>query len=308
MFTLNAQSDNLISLCLVTYQTRDYLKGCLDSIAACPPRRPIELILVDNGSKDGTVQLIEQSFPQAVLIQNETNRGYTAAMNQALREAKGQYLVQLNPDTIVYEQALDTLADFLDAHPEVGICGPKVLNPDGTLQRSCRRGESTPLAVFAHFSGLDRLFPHQAKLAQYWMSYRQEDETHEVAGVSGSCMMIRRAVVEQIGYLDERFFAYQEDADYCFRARQAGWKVMYVPTAKVLHYGGVGGSHVEPYRSILEWHRSYWLYYRKNLAHNYPNWFNALYYLMMGVKLGSSLALQVLNLGRFSSRKRKVQR
>lgn len=296
-----------ISICIVSYQTRAFLERCLTSIFAHPPRRSFEIIIVDNGSTDGTPELLKQAFPQVKLIQNEQNLGYTIAMNQALRWAQGTYLVQLNPDTEVYAGAFDLLADFLETHPEVGICGPKVLNPDGTLQRPCRRGESTPLAVIAHFSGLDRLFPNHPKLAQYWMSYRGEDEIHEVAGVSGSCMMIRRAVVDQIGYLDERFFAYQEDADYCFRARQAGWKVMYVPTAKILHYGGVGGSHVEPYRSLIEWHRSYWNYYRKNLAHNYPGWFNALYYLMMGIKLGGSLALQALNLGRFSKRKVKIQ-
>ncbi len=294
---------DLLSICIVSYQTRDYLQRCLDSIRVHPPQRPFEIIIVDNGSTDGTPELLCKTFSQVMLIQNSQNVGYTAAMNQALRRAQGEFLVQLNPDTEVYEGAFDLLADFLEAHPEVGICGPKVLNPDGSLQRPCRRGESTPLAVVAHFSGLDRLFPNNPKLAQYWMSYRHEDEIHAVAGVSGSCMMIRRAVVEQIGYLDERFFAYQEDADYCFRARQAGWKVMYVPTARVLHYGGVGGSHVQPYRSVIEWHRSYWHYYRKNLAHNYPSWFNALYYGMMGVKLGSSLVLEALRLGRFSRRK-----
>lgn len=294
-----------LSICIVSYQTRHYLNRCLDSIYQASLQRPFEIIVADNGSCDGTSEFLRNEFPQVQLIQNPQNLGYTVAMNQALRLAQGNYLIQLNPDTEVHPAAFDLLADFLDAHPEVGICGPKVLNPDGSLQRSCRRGESTPLAVIAHFTALDRLFPNNPKLAQYWMSYRNEDEIHEVAGVSGSCMMIRREMVEQIGYLDERFFAYQEDADFCFRARQAGWKVMYVPTAKILHYGGVGGSHVQPYRSIIEWHRSYWNYYRKNLAHAYPGWFNALYYLMMAAKLGFSLALQALNLGRFSARRLK---
>ncbi len=298
-------SDTSISICIVSYQTRQYLSRCLKSIYAHPPRRSFEVIIADNGSTDGTGEWLQGEFPQVKVIQNTQNLGYTAAMNQALRLATGEYLVQLNPDTEVEQGAFDTLADFLDVHPEVGICGPKVLNPDGTLQRSCRRGESTPLAVMAHFSGLDRLFPQNPRFAQYWLSYYPEDEIHPVAGVSGSCMMIRRQVVDQIGYLDERFFAYQEDADYCFRARQAGWKVMYVPTAKILHYGGLGGSHVQPYRSIIEWHRSYWNYYRKNLAHAYPGWFNVLYTLMMAAKLGLSLALQALNLGRFSKRRLK---
>jgi GT2 family glycosyltransferase len=121
-----------------------------------------------------------------------------------------------------------------------------------------------------------------------------EDKTHEVAGVSGSCMLIRREVINQIGYLDERFFAYQEDADYCFRTRKAGWKIYYVPRSQIIHFGGQGGSRVQPYRSIYHWHRSYWLYYQKNLAADYFILFNWFYYLAMGVKLTVSLLLNLI--------------
>jgi GT2 family glycosyltransferase len=114
-------------------------------------------------------------------------------------------------------------------------------------------------------------------------------------------MLIRCEVVDQIGLLDERFFAYQEDADYCFRARQAGWKVFYVPAAKIIHYGGLGGSHVHPYRSTIEWHRSYWLYYRKNLAKDYFSLFNWIYYMLMGVKLLVALVQNFLHIGKFSN-------
>jgi GT2 family glycosyltransferase len=116
------------------------------------------------------------------------------------------------------------------------------------------------------------------------MNYMDEDETHPVAGVSGSCMLIRREIIDQIGYLDERFFAYQEDADFCYRARQAGWQVYYVPTAQIIHFGSLGGSHVHQYRSIYEWHKSYFLYYRKNLARDYFFLFNWVYYLAMLIK------------------------
>jgi hypothetical protein len=221
-------------------------------------------------------------------------------MNQALRIAHGRFLLLLNPDTLVFPDSLDQLIHFMEQHPEVGICGPKVLNPDGTLQKPCRRGESRPWAVISYFTGLSRLFPKSKLFGEYLLSYLDEDETHEVAGVSGSCMLIRREVIDQIGLLDERFFAYQEDADYCFRARQAGWKVFYVPTAKIIHYGGVGGSHVQPYRSIIEWHRSYWLYYRKNLAGDYFFLFNWFYYLLMGVKLILALVQHTLHKGKFS--------
>lgn len=296
-----------LSLCIVTYQAAPLLRECLASVYKFSPTVPFEIIVVDNASTDHTVAMLEQEYPNVILVQNQTNLGYAASMNQAIHLARGRYIVQLNPDTLTQAGSFDKLIEFMEQHPEVGICGPMVLNPDGTMQKSCRRGESTPLAVIAQFTGLARLFPHNPHLAQYTMSYRDENETHAVAGVSGSCMMIRRAVVEQIGYLDERFFAYQEDADYCFRARQAGWLVYYVPAAQIIHFGGLGGSHVHPYRSMWEWHRSYWNYYRKNLAVNYPVWFNGIYYLMMLAKLGLGALGEVIGLGRFSSSRKRAK-
>lgn len=279
-----------LSICIVTYRARDYLRGCLESIAGNPPSRPYELIVVDNNSQDGTVEMLQQEFPQVRLIQTPGNQGFSRPMNMALRAARGAYLLPLNPDTLVQPGALDTLVEFLETHPEVGICGPKVLNPDGTLQKPCRRSEARPWDVIAYFSGLARLFPKSRLFGGYLMSYIDEDETHAVQGVSGSCMLIRREVTEQVGFLDERFFAYQEDADYCLQARRAGWQIYYVPAAHVVHFGGQGGSRVEPYRSTIAWHHSYWLYYRKNFARDYFFIFNWVYYALMGLKLGLALA------------------
>jgi GT2 family glycosyltransferase len=291
-----------LSICIVTYQARDYLKRCLDSIHEGQHwLDKLEIIVVDNASIDGTVEMIKGDFPQVHVIENLENRGFSASMNQALRIAHGRFLLLLNPDTIVFPATFDHLIHFIEAHPEAGIYGPKVLNPDGTLQKPCRRGESRPWAVISYFTGLSRLFPKSKFFSEYLMSYLDEDETHEVAGISGSCMLIRCEVVDQIGLLDERFFAYQEDADYCFRARQAGWKVFYVPAAKIIHYGGLGGSHVHPYRSTIEWHRSYWLYYRKNLAKDYFSLFNWIYYMLMGVKLLVALVQNFLHIGKFSN-------
>ncbi len=297
----------VLSLCVVTYQAAPFLRECLESIRQFTPASSFEVIVVDNASSDGTLAMLEKEFPEVELVSNSANLGYAASMNKAMKVARGRYLVQLNPDTIVQKNSFDVLVTFMEQHPEVGICGPKVLNPDGTMQKSCRRGESTPLAVIAQFTGLARLFPASPRLAQYTMSYRDENEIHPVAGVSGSCMLVRREVVDQIGFLDERFFAYQEDADYCFRARRAGWLVYYVPTAQIIHFGGMGGSHVNPYRSMWEWHRSYWNYYRKNLAENYPAWFNGIYYTLMLVKLGLGAVGELAGLGRFSSSRKRAK-
>ncbi len=288
-----------LSVCIVTYQTRYFLVECLRSLAQTTSLDH-EIIVVDNGSTDGIEQVLQREFPQVHFYRNTTNQGYTRPMNQALKQTTGQYLLQLNPDTVILPQALETLVAYLEQHPEVGICGPKVLNPDHTLQKPCRRGEPTPLAVFSYFTGLYKLFPHSKRLGGYLLNYLDEDQETPVAGVSGSCMLIRRPVIDQIGYLDEQFFAYQEDADYCRRARQAGWLVYYVPQAQIIHYGSLGGSRVQPFRSIYEWHRSYFLYYRKHLAGDYFFLFNVFFYLVMGAKLLHAILLNLLRRGKFS--------
>jgi hypothetical protein len=293
-----------ISICVVTYKARDYLRESLISLSENSRRIRYEVIVVDNGSQDGTKELLEREFPTTQFIENQVNEGFTRPMNQAMRISSGRYLLQLNPDTVVLENALEKMIKFMDEHPDIGICGPKVLNMDLTLQKSCRRGESRPWAVISYFLGLARLFPDRKFFGEYQMSYKSEDEIHPVAGVAGSCMLIRRDVVARVGYLDERFFAYQEDADFCFRTREAGWKIYYYPEAQIIHYGGKGGSRVHPYRSIYEWHKSYWLYYRKNLAKDYFFLFNWLYYGLMFMKLLISLLSNAVRREKFAGPRR----
>ena len=288
-----------LSICIVTYHSKNLLRDCLQSLRE-NTTLDYEVIVVDNGSQDGLGPMLQQDFPGIQFLANDSNLGYTIPMNQALRQANGRCLLQLNPDTLILPQSLENLVEFLDAHPEAGICGPKVLNRDRSLQKPCRRGEPTPWAVLTYFLGLSKLFPKSRLFGQYLMNYMGEDETHMVAGVSGSCMLVRRAVIDQIGYLDERFFAYQEDADFCFRARQSGWQVYYVPTAQIIHFGGYGGSRVQPYRSIYEWHKSYFLYYRKNLAQDYFFIFNWFFYLAMLIKLIIMLSINFLRTEKFA--------
>jgi hypothetical protein len=294
----------LVSICIVTLRARQFLRGCLDSLVQNPPSLPYEIIVVDNGSQDGTAEMLTEGYPQVQLIQNSANMGFTRPINQAMQHASGRWLVLLNPDTIIHPGAIDQLVGFMEAHPQAGICGPKVLNRDGTLQKSCRRGEPRPWAVMSYFLGLSRLFPHQAFFGGYQLNHLPEDAPLVVDGVSGSCMLVRREVVDQIGYMDERFFAYQEDADYCHRARQAGWLVYYAPAAKITHFGGLGGSRVEPYRAIIAWHYSYWLYYRKNLASEYFFLFNWVYYLLMGIKLAVTLLATLFRRDKFAGGRR----
>ncbi len=305
-----------LSICITTLNASSYLQKCLQSIkeqSTCLhwvdpgqlvsqelteqlPQRDwldFELIVVDNASTDDTLAMLQAEFPAVIVILNNKNDGFARPYNQALRHSQGRYMLVLNPDTIILPGAFNELVRYMDAHPEVGICGPKVLNRDGSLQKACRRGVSRPWAAFSYFSGLSALFPHSKLFGGYLLNYLDEDMVQEVDGVSGSCMLIRRQVVNDVGLFDERFFAYQEDADYCFQVKNAGWKVVYLPSARIIHYGGQGGSRVQPYRSILEWHRSYYRYYQKNLAKDYFFLFNWFYYLLMGAKLTVSLAANV---------------
>ena len=274
-----------ISICIVAYNACDYLRACLQSIVQYPPVAEYEIIVVDNGSQDGTGQMLQDEFPQVRLIQNDVNRGFTVSLNQAMHSAKGVLLVSLNPDTLLTTDVFNTLRKFMQTHPEVGIVTPKVLNSDGSFQKQCRRGEARPLEVFAYFLKLDRLWPKSKTFGAYLLTYLPEDEIAEVKAVSGSCMIIRRELIEQVGYFDERYFAYQEDSDFCFQARQAGWKVYYVPATTIVHYGGQGGSGTRPFHGVYQWHRSYYLYYRKNLASDYFFLFNWFYYELMVIKL-----------------------
>lgn len=274
-----------VSFCIVNLNARDYLQACLERLPVAAAQITWEAIVVDNASTDGSPEMVERQFPQVRLVRNDTNLGYTRPMNQALRLGRGDFLVQLNPDTLPGEGAFDKLYQFMQANPQVGICTPKVLNRDGSLQLQCRRSAARPWDVITYFTGLSRLFPKSRTFGRYLLTYLPEDEVAEVEAVSGSCMMIRRAVIEQIGLLDEQFFAYQEDADFCFRARQAGWKIYYYPEAQVVHFGGLGGARSQPYRAIYEWHRSYYLYYRKHFAREYGFLVNGGMYSAMLVKM-----------------------
>ena len=291
-----------LSICILTLNARDYLQACLRSIEAFLPARELpqtqmasptplsyEIIIADNGSSDGTVAMLEAEFPQVRLIRNTRNEGFTKPVNQMLAAARGEFFLLLNPDTLLVEDAFSPLVAWMRENETAGIAIPKVLNADGSFQQQCRRGEARPAEVFGYFFRLGKLFPKSRALNGYLQSWLPEDEIAEVKAVSGSCMFIRRQTWQQVGPFDEQFFAYQEDSDYCLRARKAGWKVMYLPIARIVHYGGEGGSKAQPANSILEWHRSYYLYYRKHFAREYCFLFNGFFYLMMALKLGWAL-------------------
>ncbi len=227
-----------LSIIIVNYNVKEFLQNLLHSIEKASRNLSTEIIIVDNTSDDGSVEFIHEKFPDVKLIANQKNLGFGKANNIGLREAKGQFILLINPDTLVAEDTFDKMIEFFNNHPEVGLAGCKILNPDGTLQLACRRSFPGPWTSFTKVTGLSTLFPKSKIFAKYNLTYLDENQTYEVDAISGSFMMMRREVYEKIGGFDEMFFMYGEDLDLCYRVQKAGYKVFYVHSTQIIHYKG----------------------------------------------------------------------
>jgi len=274
-----------VSVCIVNLNAKQHLASCLNLLPESLGSCSYEVIIVDNHSQDGSQEFIQQEYPGFHLLINHRNEGYTQAINSAIRVSRGDYLAVLNPDSEPGPNSIFTLIEFLKMNENIGIVGPKVIASDGSFQRSCRRGVARPAAVFSYFLGLAKRYPNDQRFTGYHLNHLDENEINEVSGVSGSCMVIRRKTLKDIGYFDEQFFAYQEDSDYCLRAKERGWKVYYNPHSIVKHRGGMGGANSVPMKAIFEWHRSYYKYYFKHFADDYSMIFNIFYSIAMAGKL-----------------------
>src|SRR5208283_1624252 len=209
-----------VSIIIVNYNVRDFLNNALVSVFRALEGMNGEVFVVDNASDDGSSDLVRQSFPKVRLIANNTNVGFAKANNQALAMSSGKYLMLLNPDTVVQEDTFRTLINFFEANGDVGMAGCKILNPDGTLQLACRRSFPAPWVAFTKVSGLSSVFGSTKLFGKYNLTYLNPDESYEVDAISGSCMMIRREVFDTVGGLDESFFMYGEDLDWCYRIQK----------------------------------------------------------------------------------------
>jgi len=228
----------------------------------------IEIIVVDNASTDGTAEMVNLEFPRVKLLVNSQNLGYTKANNIGINHSRGKYILLLNPDTIVHQGALQALIDCAESHPEAGIIGAKLLNPDGSVQRSARSFPDIGAGLFRN-TFLGRLFPNNPFVRRYLLADFGYDEVREVDWVSGAAMLVRRDLIERIGVLDERFWAYCEDVDLCWRTWQAGYKVLFCPNAVITHkVGRSSDQRLVP--SLIQHHKSMWLFYLKNYRHRYP--------------------------------------
>ncbi|MFQ5944681.1 MAG: glycosyltransferase family 2 protein [Anaerolineae bacterium] len=256
-----------LSIVVVSWNVRDLLDRCLLSVRPFLERREgrdlqAEVIVVDNRSEDGGPEMVQAKYPEVRLIETGENLGFTRGNNLGISESRGRYLLLLNPDTEVRGEAPGVMVSYLEDRPRVGIVGPQLLNPDGTVQSSRRRFPTLATAVMES-TVVQGWSPRNPVLARYYILDRPDDEIQEVDWLVGACLLVRRQAAEEVGPLDERFFMYSEELDWCRRMVDAGWGVVYLPTAQVLHHGGKSSEQVLPLRHI-QFQRSKILYFRKH--------------------------------------------
>jgi N-acetylglucosaminyl-diphospho-decaprenol L-rhamnosyltransferase len=252
-----------VSIVIVNWNVRDLLRRCLHSITQYPVSS-IEVIVVDNASTDGSVDVVRAEFPAVRLVVNSENRGFPGAINQGMSLAQGRYVLLLNPDTELVGDALGTMVAFADEHLDVGVVGPQLLNPDGSVQSSRRRFPTLATAFFES-TWLQPYVPRRL-LERYYVGDQPDDRVQDVDWLTGAALMARREAIERVEPMDERFFMYSEELDWCRRFREAGWRVVYLPTAQILHHEGKSSEQVLPARHI-HFQTSKVRYFRKYHGH-----------------------------------------
>jgi len=278
-----------LSVIIVTYNSRGLIERCLRAL--WPQLQSAdEVFVVDNASTDSGVEGLETAFPGLQIVRNGQNLGYAAGNNVALRQARGEYVLLLNPDVVLGPNALAVATAYLDSNADVGILGARILLPSGRLDPPARRTFKTPSTYLYKLTGLSWLFPRHPRFGRYYLSYLDEGAITEVDAVVGAFLMIRRVAVEQVGLLDERFFMYCEDEDWCWRTKQAGWRVVYHPGV-VAHHRKGSSTRTRRFAMACHWHRSIFLYHRKNIAPRYPAPVNGAVYAGMVLSLGVTLGV-----------------
>ena len=249
-----------LDICIVSWRVRDLLRACLRSVVGSP--EAADIIVVDNASADGTVEMLRADFPTVRLIANEENRSFAAGNNQAIRAARSPFLLLLTPDTEVQPGALRALLHVFAEEPRAGAAAAQLILPDGSIQRSCRSFPE-PIPILYDALGFARLFPRSQTFGRYRMSYWDYDTRREVDQPMASALALRRGALDEVGLFDEGFPLYFNDVDLCYRLRQAGWRVIFEPTARVRHHHGQSTRLVRPI-ALLDSHRGLIRFYRKH--------------------------------------------
>jgi GT2 family glycosyltransferase len=278
-----------VSIAIVHYQTPEILRNSLDLLVASHDADRFEIFVVDNASDGFDADAFRAAYPSVTLIENEENRGFAVASNQALRRARGRYLLLLNPDAFVERDTVAIMRDYLDDHPDVGCATCRVELEDGRLDLACRRMFPTPERSLYRMTLLSRLFPRSRRFGQYNLTYLDERLETEIDQPCGAFMMVRAEVAQQVGLLDERYFMYGEDTDWAYRIKQAGWRIMYVPRTKVRHLKRAS-SRMYRSRTIRYFYDAMRIFYRTHYASIYPRWMTAAVLSAIGARERLELA------------------
>lgn len=282
-----------LSIVICNYNTKEILKNTLSSIYQNTKNISLEIIVVDDGSTDGSAEMIKKYFPKIKIIKNIKNLGYSKSCNIGTKLSKGKYILHLNSDVNFTRYTdINSLMNFMDEHPNAGICGCKIVKTDGSFDLACRHALPTIKNSFFQPFGLYKLFPN-IKSINYYMTYLSDNETAKIGGL-GAFMFIKRKLIEEIGYLDEKFFIYCEDTDYCYRAIKAGWDIYYFPKIKVKHMHG-GTTNQFPIRALLIFHKGIFLFYKKHYASKNFFLLNLIVYLGILLRLGLFVSIELIN-------------
>jgi GT2 family glycosyltransferase len=282
-----------VSIVVVNWKTPKLTAEALRSILQDPQSGSFEIWVVDNNSGDGSVEMFQRDFPEVNTIANADNVGFGRACNQVIPMCTGEHVLLVNPDTFASKGAVSTLLDYMDKHPECGAVGPRVNNPDGSLQLSCRRSFPDLGASFFRLTYLSLIFPKHPLVAKYNLTYADPKDVLEVDALSGAFMMVRKNAIDQVGLLDEDIFMFGEDIDWCWRVKQAGWTVIYEPAAVVYHYHGAS-SRFRRIGATINLHKGMEVFYRKHLARKYWAPINWAVYLAIWCRAGVFIILSAL--------------
>jgi GT2 family glycosyltransferase len=251
-----------VSIIIVSWNAKQYLLNCLNSLIDTADGYSQEIIVVDNASSDGSAEMVEKDFPQVKLIRNEENLGFAKANNIGIKESTGRYVCLINSDVVVLDNCVKRMIEFMDNHLKAGMAGPKVLNPDRTLQVSCRHFPSI-WNNLCQAIGLNKVFPKSVFFSEPFMNYWSHDSVRSIDVLTGCFWMVRRKSLDDVGLLDESFFFYGEDIDWCKRFQKAGWDVMFNPDAQAIHFGGASSANA-PIRFYIELQKADLHYWEKH--------------------------------------------
>ncbi|WP_197748845.1 glycosyltransferase family 2 protein [Hymenobacter sp. BT18] len=280
-----------LSVIIVNYNVCYFLEQALLSVRRAVEKlgQPVEVFVVDNNSVDGSVAMVRARFPEVILIENHDNPGFSKANNQALRVARGEYVLLLNPDTVVEEDTFRLCCAFMDAHPRAGGLGVKMLDGQGKFLPESKRGLPTPWVAFYKIFGLAKLFPKSRRFGRYHLGYLDKDQTHEIEVLSGAFMLMRAATLEQVGLLDEDYFMYGEDIDLSYRITQGGWQNFYFPGTRIIHYKGESTKRTSV-NYVFVFYRAMVIFARKHFAPERAGIFSLLINLAIWLRAGAAVA------------------